>query len=238
MQASTSLTTGCEPVAPRFNRRIVTAAVIVVLAHVALIAGGLLMPGKQLPQPKLESTMLVQLISEPAPKPVAVESKPTPAPPKPVQKQKVVPKPVPKPTPKPLPVAEAPSEHAIEAPQPTPAPPAPPAPPTPPAPPAPRPTLAIAAPAGGPKVSCQMIQPDYPTLSKRRGETGTATVYFEVSVSGQVEKAKLTKSSGYPRLDSAALDAVNASSCKPYMENGQAVRVRYTQAMAFTLDGE
>ncbi|MGN4119639.1 energy transducer TonB, partial [Burkholderia gladioli] len=130
MQASTSIPTGPAPVAPRFNRRLVTAAVIVVLGHAALITVALLMPPKALPQPKLESTMTVQLISQPAPTPVAVESKPTPQPPKPVDKPKVVPKPVLKPKPAPLPVAAAPSEHAIEAPEPTPAPPAPPAPPT------------------------------------------------------------------------------------------------------------
>lgn len=238
MQASTSIPTGPAPVAPRFNRRLVTAAVIVVLGHAALITVALLMPPKELPQPKLESTMTVQLISQPAPTPVAVESKPTPQPPKPVDKPKVVPKPVLKPKPTPLPVATAPSEHAIEAPEPTPAPPAPPAPPTPAAPPAPRPTLAIAAPAAGPKISCQMVQPPYPTLSRRRGETGTVSIYFEVSVGGQIEKARVTKSSDFPRLDTAALDAVNASSCKPYIENGQPVRARYTQNTVFNLDGE
>ncbi len=80
--------------------------------------------------------------------------------------------------------------------------------------------------------------PTYPTLSRRRGETGAVSIYFEVSVGGQIEKAHVTKSSGYPRLDEAALDAINASSCKPYIENGQPVRARYTQVMKFNLDGE
>ncbi|MGN4119126.1 energy transducer TonB, partial [Burkholderia gladioli] len=88
------------------------------------------------------------------------------------------------------------------------------------------------------KISCQMVQPPYPTLSRRRGETGTVSIYFEVSVGGQIEKARVTKSSDFPRLDAAALDAVNASSCKPYIENGQPVRARYTQNTVFNLDGE
>ncbi|MEK6424894.1 MAG: TonB family protein [Burkholderia gladioli] len=234
MQASTSFPTSAVSVAPRFNRRVVSAAVIVVLAHAALIAGALLMPDKDLPKPKIESAMTVQLISEPAPKPVAVESKPTPTPPKPVPKPTPKPRPVVKPTPTPLPVAQAPSTHAIEAP--TPAPPAPVAPPAPPAPPAPRPTLEIAAPKGGASVSCQIVKPDYPTLSKRRGETGTAMVRFVTDIGGQIGSVSLAKSSGFQRLDDAALDAARSSTCKPYKQDGQAMRASYTVPFNFTLD--
>ena len=64
--------------------------------------------------------------------------------------------------------------------------------------------------------------PDYPALSQRRGETGTAYVSFVVGLTGKLENIALKKSSGFVRLDDAALDAVRASACKPYMENGEA----------------
>ncbi|WLE60059.1 energy transducer TonB [Burkholderia plantarii] len=240
MQASTPVPTGSMQVAPRFNRRIAVASAIVLLGHAALIGGALLMPRDELPQPKLESTMTVQLLSAPVAQPVSLESKPTPPPPKPVPKPKVVPKPIVRPTPTPLPVSREPSSNVVQAPDPTPpAPPAPAAPPAPPAPPPPaRPTMEIVAPKEGPKLVCQVREPDYPTLSKRRGETGTATVRFVVGLSGQIESVKVVQSSGFQRLDDAAADAIRATPCKPYMENGQPVRAAYTQPFKFNLNDD
>ncbi|KAF1027029.1 MAG: hypothetical protein GAK40_01151 [Burkholderia plantarii] len=236
MQASTSVPTDAAPVAPRFNRRVVTATVAVVAAHAALLAGALLLP-RDMPQPKLESTMSVQLISAPVAQPTAIESPPTPQPPTPIPKPKLRPKPVVKPTPTPLPVSHEPSQNAITTPDPTPpAPPAPAAPPAPPAPPPPRPTMEIAAPKDGPRLVCKIVQPDYPALSRRRGETGVAKVRFVVGLSGQIESAQIVQSSGFPRLDDAALDAIRATPCKPFMQDGQPMRAAYTQPYNFNLN--
>ena len=79
------------------------------------------------------------------------------------------------------------------------------------------------------------LSPDYPMLSKRRGETGVASVYFVVGLAGKIENIELKKSSGYSRLDAAALDAMRTSSCKPYMEAGQPLRAAYTQPFEFAL---
>ncbi len=240
MQASTPVPTGSMPVARRFNRRIAVATVIVLLAHAALIACALLMPSDKLPRPKLESTMTVRLLSAPVAQPVSLESKPAPPPPRPMPKPKVVPKPVVKPTPAPLTVSREPSSKVVPVPEPTPlAPPAPAAPPAPPAPPPPaRPTMEIAAPKEGPKLVCQVREPEYPTLSKRRGETGTAVVRFVVGLSGQIESVKVVQSSGFQRLDEAAADAIRATPCKPYMENGQPMRAAYTQPFKFDLSDD
>jgi periplasmic protein TonB len=84
-------------------------------------------------------------------------------------------------------------------------------------------------------VDCDIPRPDYPDVSKRRNESGTAIIRFVVGLSGQIETAQLQKSSGYPRLDDAALAAIHAGVCQPYRENGEAVRAAYSQSFVFAL---
>lgn len=96
-----------------------------------------------------------------------------------------------------------------------------------------RETLAMSAPKDVRHVDCNIVKPDYPALSRRRGEAGTADVNFVIGVTGTIENIELAKSSGYPRLDEAALAAMRASSCRPYTENGTPVRVAYTKPFIF-----
>jgi protein TonB len=173
--------------------------------------------------------------------PAAVQSvappPPTPAPPV-HTKPKVQPKPTPKPTPAPLREAPAPSPVTIAPPQPA-APAAPVAPPTPAAPAAPaisRQTMEVSAPKNVSHLDCKIAKPDYPALSRRRGETGTAYVKFVVGLTGKLENIELKKSSGFSRLDDAALAAAHASACKPYLEDGQPIRAAYTQPYNFNLE--
>lgn len=84
-------------------------------------------------------------------------------------------------------------------------------------------------------VDCGIPRPDYPDVSKRRSESGTAIVRFVVGLSGRIETVELQKSSGYPRLDDAALAAIHAGVCQPYRENGEAVRAAYSQSFVFGL---
>jgi len=242
MQASHALT-GVQPVpAVRMNRRVVTAVILVVALHVSLIAVMLSKRDVTVPVALQSQTITAELLQpEPVAAPAALQSTPTPPPPKPLpqvrQKPKLQPKP--KPTPTPLPVAQAPSEHQIEAPAPAaPTPPAPPAPTAAPPAAAPaqgKPTMALNAPKNVSHLDCRITQPDYPMLSRRRGESGTAYVSFVVGLSGEIENVKLKKSSGFDRLDDAAVAALRDSSCKPYLENGQPVRAAYTQPFNFSL---
>jgi periplasmic protein TonB len=226
----------------RVNRRLVTATAIVLALHAVLIAIVLTKHDTALPLALESHTITAELI-QPAPvaAPAAIQSTPTPPPPKPVPhvtRAKPVVQPRPKPVPTPLPVADAPSQHAVEAPAaPTPPAPAAPAPaPAAAAAPAPgKPTMALSAPKNVSHLDCRIVQPDYPTLSKRRGETGVAYVSFVVGLTGQIESIDLKKSSGYGRLDDAALAAMHESSCKPYLEDGQPVRAAYTQPFDFSL---
>ncbi|MGF6506245.1 protein TonB [Paraburkholderia sp. 32] len=98
-----------------------------------------------------------------------------------------------------------------------------------------KPVMALSTPRNVSHLDCRIVAPDYPTRSKRLGETGTAYVRFVVGLTGQIEDIELKKSSGFDRLDAAALDAMRASACKPYLENGVPVRAAYTQPFDFAL---
>lgn len=64
--------------------------------------------------------------------------------------------------------------------------------------------------------------PQYPRQSVRRGETGRVVVRILISSKGAVTRATVQKSSGYRRLDEAALEAARSARFKPYTENGMA----------------
>lgn len=222
------------------DRRVATAVALVVALHVALIAIVLMRRDAAAPLALSSHTITAELL-QPEPVAAAAAIQSTPTPPTPVQRVTRA-KPVvqPKPRPVPLPVAQAPSEHAIETPAPAaPTPPAaaPSAPEVPP--PAAvaqgKPTMALSAPKNVPHLDCRIAQPDYPMVSKRRGETGTVSVSFVVGLSGQIEDIRLKQSSGYSHLDDAALAAMRDSACKPYLENGEPVRAAYTQPFDFNL---
>jgi periplasmic protein TonB len=243
MRTSPPLPAGFTPApSSRTHSRTLKATAAVAAIHIALLAVILCVRNEPPVRPLESRTMTAELLS-PAPvaAPVALQSiappPPKPTPPVPHVKPKVQPRPTPKPVVAPLPVAAAPSTTA-----PAPAETAPPAPPAPAIPPAGaaapaigRPTMEIDAPKNVSHLDCNIAKPNYPVISKRRGESGTAYVHFVVGLSGNLENISLQKSSGYDRLDQAALDAVKESSCKPYLENGVPVRAAYTQPYVFGL---
>ncbi|WP_233864083.1 energy transducer TonB [Paraburkholderia adhaesiva] len=223
------------------DRRVATAIALVVALHATLIAIVLTRRDAST-SVALGSHAITAELLQPDPVAVAAAASLPPTPPKPVQRVAHA-KPAVQPTvrPVPLPVAQAPSEHQNETAAqalPTPsaaAPSAPEASPPAAAPAQGKPTMELSAPKNVSHLDCRIAQPDYPMLSKRRGETGTASVSFVVGLSGQIEDIRLQKSSGYSRLDDAALAAMRDSSCKPYKENGEPVRAAYTQPFDFSL---
>ncbi|WP_412021437.1 energy transducer TonB [Burkholderia cepacia] len=240
MQASHFAPAGALPAAPRMNPRVIVVAVGVLAAHAIMLTAAWLHRNAPPPKSVEVQTITAQLIT-PAPiaQQVAAESIPQPTPPKPTPrvKPKVEPKPVPnvaKPTPQPVAQSQAPSPTpAPAAADPTPAPAAPAAPAATPSP--ARETMQVSAPKNVPTLQCNFVKPDYPSMSRRRGESGTAYVHFVVGVTGKIESIDLQKSSGYPRLDDAALDAMRSTTCRPYVENGQAIRAARTQPYSFGL---
>ena len=54
----------------------------------------------------------------------------------------------------------------------------------------------------------QNPKPTYPAMSRRQGEQGKTTVRVLIGVDGLPKQAELAKSSGFARLDQAALDTI------------------------------
>ncbi len=64
--------------------------------------------------------------------------------------------------------------------------------------------------------------PTYPTASRRLGESGTVVVRVFVDEAGLPRTVQVAQSSGFGRLDEAAVTAVQQTRFVPYTENGQA----------------
>jgi protein TonB len=229
------------------NPRVIAASVAVVAIHAGLLAVALTVRNEPVPRPIEPTTITAELISpappQPVAAPVATQSTPMPAPPKPVPpKPAAKPRPVVQPrvkaAPTPLPETATPSPVAAAAPESVPAKLAPPAAAAPAAaaPAIGRPTMAINTPKDVAHLDCNIGAPDYPALSRRRGESGTAIVKFVIGLTGKIENVELKKGSGSSRLDAAALDAVRSSACKPYKENGEAIRAAASVPFVFSLN--
>ncbi|MDM7949621.1 energy transducer TonB [Hydrogenophaga sp.] len=227
------------------DRRLLIAATVLVLhllALWALHAGLLHRPVEQV----IPVQVLAELIEPPQPAPEPAP--PTPAPPEPAQRQQQ-PKTSPKPPPRPQAVAVAPATPD-PAPSPSPATPGPapvspaatptdtaplavelaaPAPPAPPAP--PRIDL--------PSSSADYLNnppPPYPPLSKRLGEQGQVVVRARIEVNGTASQVEIRTSSGFERLDRAALETVKGWRYVPGKRGGVAEAMWFNIPIRFVLD--
>lgn len=189
-----------------------TGIIVVSAVHVALFAG--LIQMNVLPVHKAKpAPLVVELLAEPpAPPPAKVEPEVAV---KPVQPVMVAPPPIVR-----TPVLPAPLLAV------TPAPPPPQAVIV--APPA-APSAAPPAPIAVVDLSSTMIssrRPQIPYESRKAKESGTVLILLTLGLDGRVEQAVLQKSSGFPRLDKAAMDAVRHWRWSPTVRNGQPVQVR------------
>ncbi|HVK98999.1 MAG TPA: energy transducer TonB [Dongiaceae bacterium] len=173
------------------RRRIGAIALIVasVAAHGAA-AWWLSQPAPQPVEPPKVAP--IEVVLTPPEVPPVIEPPPPPPPePEPPKPKLEQPKPKPKPViPKPDPVI--------------------PAPPPPPPPPVEAPKAA-AQPVTAAKAYASYLSnppPKYPSLAMRRGWEGTVWLKVLVSPTGQAQKVELSKSSGRPVLDEAAMDVV------------------------------
>lgn len=64
--------------------------------------------------------------------------------------------------------------------------------------------------------------PEYPEISQMRHEEGHVVIRVLIDPQGRIQKATVRTSSGYERLDQAALEALSSARFKPYTENGVA----------------
>ena len=83
----------------------------------------------------------------------------------------------------------------------------------------------------------QRSAPNYPATSRRLGEMGLVVLRVELSETGQVAVAKVQNSSGFDRLDEAALAAVRTWHCTPPTRSGQPVRATAMQPFNFVIQG-
>jgi len=65
------------------------------------------------------------------------------------------------------------------------------------------------------------IKPEYPILSRRMQEEGIVTVQATITAQGRVEAVKVLRSTGFHRLDHAAIAALKDASFRPAIEQGQ-----------------
>ncbi len=185
--------------------------------------------------------------SEPSPPPPVVKQAEPPKPPPPVNKtppQQPVMTPPPSPppvapaaaAPEPAPVLAAPATAAAPATvvnTPTPAPVA-------------APTPSASVPAAPAKVELPNSKadylhnppPDYPRMSVRLGEQGQVILKVLIGADGVPQKAELQTSSGFERLDKAALDAAMRWRYVPGKRGGVAETMWYLLPMTFNLKKE
>ena len=82
-----------------------------------------------------------------------------------------------------------------------------------------------------------LTQPPYPAASVRFGEEGTVTLELRVARDGRVLAARVLQSSGFPRLDAAALEeARRVWRLRPASEGGTAIEAEYSVRVSFRLD--
>jgi protein TonB len=82
----------------------------------------------------------------------------------------------------------------------------------------------------------RITQPEYPPASRRAGETGTVQLRCFVSETGRCSEISVVKSSGYARLDEAAVKEVQRNwKFVPGKEDGKPVAAWHTFAVTFRL---
>lgn len=80
--------------------------------------------------------------------------------------------------------------------------------------------------------------PRYPVESRRKKEQGTVLLSLILGTDGAVEQISVNRSSGFPRLDDAALHAVRRWRWEPVIRSGAAVKVRGIVEIPFVLQGQ
>lgn len=198
----------CREVPLAHGERLANVA-LVVLLHLLVAYAMLYVSVKkeliQLP-PSISVRLLPTIEEKPEP------ARPLPPPPKPqVRKQ---------PVPEPQPVLAVASPTATSSFSVAPQPPAPP------------PQAVVAAPAPVPvavvaaRFDADYLhnpKPVYPTLSRRMNEEGRVLLKVRVSAQGTALDVAVSKSSGFPRLDAAAIDAVSRWRFVPAKRGDEAI---------------
>ncbi len=84
-------------------------------------------------------------------------------------------------------------------------------------------------------ISTSPIIPRYPRVSRRRNEEGTVHVRVTILSTGQLDQSEVVQTSGHPRLDAAALEAVRKARFQPARQNGRPIDDTRTLRIKFQL---
>ncbi len=211
---------------PGLRERLLTSG-LAVLIHVALLYAVLYISVKNdlIPLPPSISARLLPLVEEKKLEP----PKPLPPPPKPVQQQR-------RPQNLPQPVlavtSNVPSASSFVVAEQAPAPPPQPIAAAPVVPVAPAPLVAARFDAD----YLHNPKPVYPPLAKRQGEEGKVLLKVRVSAKGEALDVAISKSSGFPRLDNAAIDAVTHWRFVPAKRGDETVDSSVVVPITFALE--
>lgn len=78
--------------------------------------------------------------------------------------------------------------------------------------------------------------PEYPASARRLRESGRVVVKVWLNANGKVERSQVAQSSGFPRLDNAAIATVERWRCNSATRNGLAVPAIALQPFDFALN--
>ena len=228
-----ALAAGTAPTAAPASRRNAYIAGGVVLFHVAALWAlntGLLRRAVEVVVP---AEVIAEILTPPPPP--EIKPPPPPAPkPEPQPVKKVAPSLPPPPMPVASPEPAPPSPNAVTAV----------ATPQPPAPPIAAPVAPAPAPPAPPKVELPSSsadylnnpKPAYPPVSKRLGEQGKVVVRVLIGADGTAQDAQIKDSSGFDRLDRAALETVRKWRYVPGKRNGVPEAMWFNVPINFVLE--
>jgi periplasmic protein TonB len=77
---------------------------------------------------------------------------------------------------------------------------------------------------------------NFPLLSRRANESGEVVLRIVVDANGQLKAAWVHKSSGFARIDQAALQDIRSARFLPHLEDGKALEVESLAVLAYDLD--
>jgi len=207
---------------PAKNRKRMMAFALVVLIHVAFVyvlASGLGKKVVEVVMGPVETKLIEELPEEdeePPPPPPEIETPPPYVPPPEISID------IPVDTSNTTAISNVTSERPVAAPPPI----------------APKPVekKVVKVPPSTQGKGARITQPEYPPSSRRAGEEGTVTLAVMVQENGRPGEVKVAKSSGFPKLDEAAVKEVQRNwRFVPGKEDGKPVAMWHTFAVTFRL---
>ena len=76
----------------------------------------------------------------------------------------------------------------------------------------------------------------YPPASQDNGDEGTVTLLLAVQTDGSISDIRIARSSGYQRLDAAAVRSLRQAKFQPATCHGKPIAVRIHQSFTFKID--